>query len=52
MVIERGFMLFTNTVMVVRKWFWNHVGNLGCYLTNLHWRKMYREYKSSRKALK
>lgn len=52
MVIERGFMSFINTKMVVRKWFWNLVNSLGCYLTNLSWRKLYREYKSSRKALK
>ena len=52
MVIERVFMLFTNTKMVVQKWFWNLVSSLGCYLTNLSWRKLYREYKFSRKALK
>jgi hypothetical protein len=38
--------------MSVRRYFWDKIGSLGCYLTNLSWKKMYREYKYSRKSLK
>jgi hypothetical protein len=38
--------------MSIQRYFWNRVSSLGCYLTNLSWRKLYREYKPSRKALK
>lgn len=38
--------------MSIQRYFWSKVSSLSCYLTNLSWRKLYREYKPSRKALK
>ena len=38
--------------MSVQRYFWDRISSLGCYLTNLSWKKMYREYKYSRKSLK
>jgi len=45
-------MLFIKMKMVIRKWFWTKVDSFACYLSNLAWRKLYRDYQSSRKALK
>ena len=45
-------MLFIKMKMAIRNWCWNQISKLGCYLSNLSWRKLHREYKVSRKALK
>ena len=51
-MMERIIMLFIKMKMVIQTWFWNQISKLGCYLSNLSWRKLYRVYKPSRKALK
>jgi hypothetical protein len=38
--------------MSIQRHFWDKISSLGCYLTNLSWKKLYREYKYSRKSLK
>lgn len=38
--------------MSIQRYFWNKISSLGCYLTNLSWKKLYRRYTYSRKALK
>ena len=51
-LMEKIIMLFIKMKMVIQRWFWNQISKLGCYLSNLSWRKLYRVYKPSRKALK
>jgi hypothetical protein len=50
--MKGGNMLFIKMGRAIQKWYWNQIGKLGCYLSNLSWRKIYRVYKPSRKALK
>lgn len=27
-------------IMDIQKWYWNQISRLGCYLSNLSWRKL------------